>query len=204
MTHRHLAVLAMGIAVAACQGALAIASDRPVIGIGSRRELFVDDCLIERLDGGAKLLLHRPVPREVSLVHDKPWEGNTCAYFTIFQDGAIYRMYYRGQIYSVQSGKREYRDVACYAESKDGILWTRPELGLFEFEGSKQNNIVWDNGDRVDTWAPFKDTNPGCTPQAKYKALLHWPSGLTGYQSADAIHWSPITTNAIITEGDFD
>jgi hypothetical protein len=204
MTHRRLAIFAVGVAVVATQGVMAIAGDRPVIDIGSRRELFVDDYLIEKLDGGAQLLLHRPGPREVVLVNDKPWEGNACAYFTIFQDGDLCRMYYRGQNYSTNSGKREYRDVACYAESKDGILWTRPELGLFEFEGSKQNNIVWDNGVRVHNFTPFKDTNPGCTPQAKYKALLQWGAGLSAYQSADAIHWSPLTTNAVITQGDFD
>lgn len=29
----------------------------------------------------------------------------------------------------------------CYAESKDGIHWTKPELGLVEYNGSKANNI---------------------------------------------------------------
>ena len=32
--------------------------------------------------------------------------------------------------------------LTCYAESHDGITWTRPSLGLFEFKGSKDNNIV--------------------------------------------------------------
>jgi hypothetical protein len=29
----------------------------------------------------------------------------------------------------------------CYAESDDGIHWTKPELGLVEFNGNKKNNI---------------------------------------------------------------
>jgi hypothetical protein len=39
-----------------------------------------------------------------------------------------------------------------YAESEDGINWTYPELGLKEFEGTKQNNIIF-TGLRGDaTW----------------------------------------------------
>jgi hypothetical protein len=30
----------------------------------------------------------------------------------------------------------------CYAESRDGIAWTKPELGLIEFEDSKKNNLT--------------------------------------------------------------
>jgi hypothetical protein len=31
------------------------------------------------------------------------------------------------------------------AESTDRIHFTRPEIGLYEFDGSRKNNIVWDN-----------------------------------------------------------
>ncbi len=41
------------------------------IDIGARRELFVDHHLIESLDG-ARLVLHRPQPREVVLKFDQP------------------------------------------------------------------------------------------------------------------------------------
>ena len=71
-----------------------IAAD-PIV-IGDRRELFVDDYLIERLGGEAKQVLQIPEPREVVLTCDQPWEGNTSAYFTVLADGDGYRMYYRG------------------------------------------------------------------------------------------------------------
>src|SRR6056297_1418375 len=67
-----------------------------VIDIGNRRELFVDDYLIERMSEGVGLQVQQPEPQDVVLVTGEPWEGNTCAYYTIFQDGDIYRMYYRG------------------------------------------------------------------------------------------------------------
>ena len=69
-----------------------------------------------------------------------------------------------------QTKKAAHREVTCYAESRDGIHWTKPELGLFEFNGSKQNNIVWD-GPGTHNFTPFLDTNPACPPDAKYKAL---------------------------------
>ena len=42
--------------------------------IGSRRELFVDEALVERVTGKAELRLHQPVPQEIVIVHDAPWE----------------------------------------------------------------------------------------------------------------------------------
>ena len=63
-----------------------------VIDIGSRRELFVDNYLIDHLDG-ARLYLHHPQPREVVLTCDQPWEKTGPGYTTVFKDGGIYRMY---------------------------------------------------------------------------------------------------------------
>ena len=181
------------------------------IDIGSRRELFVDDYLVERLSGSAALAVQKPAPREVVLVTDRPWEGSSCLYFTIFQDGDLYRMYYRGL--QVRDGKPAHREVVCYAESRDGVKWTRPELGLVEFLGSKKNNIVWDRlGSH--NFAPFIDRNPNCRPEAKYKALgrgKRTPDGQPGsihqlfaFQSPDGIHWSLMRDKPVLTQGRFD
>src|SRR5690606_41587881 len=69
---------------------------KEIIDIGSRRELFFDEFMIESLSGKAQRILHHPEPKEVAIVHDQPWEGNTCGYHSLFKDGGIYRMYYRG------------------------------------------------------------------------------------------------------------
>ncbi|MDA1014777.1 MAG: hypothetical protein O3A00_10040, partial [Planctomycetota bacterium] len=61
------------------------------IDIGSRRELFVDQHRIERLDG-VRLELHRPVRREVVFRSDAAWEGNGSAYQSVFQDGDRFRI----------------------------------------------------------------------------------------------------------------
>ena len=177
------------------------------IDIGSQRELFVDDYLIGQLSGDARQVLQKPVPQEVVLVTDKPWEGNTCAYYTIFQDGERYRMYYRGSHYDTQTRKSAHAEVVCYAESRDGIHWTKPELGLCDFAGSKANNIVW-NGLGGHNFTPFKDANPACPPEARYKALAGGGGGakhgLYAFQSADGLHWSLIRNEPVITKGAFD
>ncbi len=69
-----------------------------VTHIGSRRELLTDNALIDRMDG-VELTLHRPVPRDVAIVHDRPWEGNVCFYHTVIRDDDVFRMYYRGAHY---------------------------------------------------------------------------------------------------------
>ena len=177
------------------------------IEIGGRLELFVDNHVIDEITGDAKLHLHKPVAKEVVLTTDRPWEGNTSAYYTIFQDGDLYRMYYRGSHWDVKTKKQTHPQVACYAESTDGIQWKKPELGIIEFEGSKANSIVV-IGEGSHNFTPFKDPNPACTPDARYKAFgsgkLGGKHGLIAFKSADAVHWEIIGDAPVITKGAFD
>ena len=171
--------------------------------VGSRLEPLVDRYLIEQLAGSAELKVQKPTPREVVLTADKPWEGNTSAYYVVFRDGDTFRMYYRGSNVDENTMKPTHRELACYAESKDGIHFTKPDLGLFEFEGSKQNNIVWDGGG-AHNFTPFLDENPACPPEARFKALARASGGLIALQSADGIHWKKMADKAVITKGAFD
>lgn len=173
------------------------------IHLGARLEPLVDDLLIDRMED-CRLVLHHPTPREIAIAHDAPWEGNTSAYHTVFQDGDLYRMYYRGS-HSPQDGgpQKNHEQLVCYAESKDGVHWTRPELGLFEFEGSKKNNIVW-QGVGAHNFAPMKDANPAAPTDARYKALGSGDKGLFAFKSADGIRWSLLSERPVITKGAFD
>jgi hypothetical protein len=181
------------------------AADPPAIG--SRLELLTDSFLIDSMTGDVAQHLHQPRPEEVVLVTDKPWEGNTCAYYTIFQDGDLYRMYYRGSHYDEETRKAAHPEVTCYAESRDGIHWTKPELGIVEYEGSKKNNIILD-GLGTHCFVAFKDENPDCPPEARYKGISrgrpHGSKGLYVFQSPDGIHWSLIKDEPVITHGAFD
>jgi len=172
------------------------------VTIGSRLEPLVDDFLIERMDG-VELMLHHPVVREEVIRFDAPWEGETCAYVTIFKDGGLYRMYYRGSRNDTLEPM-----VTCVAESKDGITWTRPRLGIFEFQGSKENNIIW-MGNGSDGFTPFKDANPNVKPEVAYKAVgpmrgTDKKAGLCAWVSGDGYRWKLLQDKPIITKGAFD
>lgn len=212
--------LLLSLGLAALMGLPAFAGEHPdPVALENRRELFVDDFLIEKLDG-VELTLHRPVAREVAIVHDAPWEGETSAYHTVFRDGDLYRMYYRGSGRGWRRGHLMERhhmshETTCYAESRDGIHWTKPELGLFKYEGSTANNIVW-AGPGGHNFAPFKDTNPACKPERRYKALafMHDEKALEeegrrvrclyAFHSPDGIHWELTREEPVMTDGAFD
>lgn len=178
------------------------------INIGSRRELFVDLALADHVEGGAAIRLHAPVRREVALRYDQPWEGNASAYATVFQDGEVYRMYYRGHRYLVddQPLRQAQSEVVCYAESKDGIAWTRPSLGLYPWNGSKENNIIWMGSAETHNFAPFKDSNPNCAPDERYKAIggTTDSKGLWTFKSEDGIHWVRKSSGPVVSKGAFD
>ncbi|MEO6964166.1 MAG: hypothetical protein ABIY90_19515, partial [Puia sp.] len=129
-------------------------------------------------------------------------------------------MYYSSWNFTLKPGKvtdDAHPFFLCYAESNDGIHWRKPNLGLFEFQGSKNNNIVL-NSDKVGSVHPdpghpavFKDENPDCAPDAKYKAIIReftaqgsTPPGVLAMKSPDGIHWSPLVYKPVITDGAFD
>lgn len=182
-----------------------------VLNIGSRLELFIDNYLIDTLTGKAELRLHHPEPKETVMVHDAPWEGSGSGYHSIFKDGDLYRMYYKAWQHKV-SKTPVHPLFCCYAESSDGIHWQKPDLGLYEFQGSKSNNIVFISGimGGVDVdaghLAVFKDGNPNILSDALYKAILRTnkPLGLLPFKSPDGIHWTSMSDTPVITEGAFD
>lgn len=179
-------------------------AEDPLLDIGSRWQLMVDRHLIDELSGEAAFYVHEPEPQEVVLVTGEPWEGNTSAYYTIFQDGDIYRMYYRGSHFDEETQRGAHREVTCYAESRDGVHWIKPELGLFDWDGSKANNIILD-GLGTHCFVAFKDESPDCPPEAKYKGISRGqPKGLYVFQSPDGIRWSLISDQPVITQGAFD
>jgi hypothetical protein len=177
------------------------------VEIGSRRELFVDDFLIASLTNARRELKH-PQPKEIVFACDQPWEGNTCIYFRVLADqqpsGAKFRMWYQGAHWKLDQADpiETHPYHVCYAESQDGIHWKKPNLGLIEVNGSKDNNIcltgIYDN------FTPFRDENPKCDEAARYKALGQSKDGLIAWRSADGIHWERLGDKPIITKGAFD
>ena len=72
-----------------------------------------------------------------------PDYGHAILYGTVIHDGSKFRMWYLGMIQrELDRGQAPgwWRPM-CYAESTDGIVWTKPELGLVDLGGNKKNNI---------------------------------------------------------------
>lgn len=199
-------LLAFGVLAALAPLGTSAAPAAP-IALGSRLELFVDDALIDHL-AGARLKLHSPVRGEKVLVFDQPWEGPTCGFFTVIDDNGLFRLYYRGSANNPRGDDRHTAETpmtVCYAESRDGITWIKPNLGLVEFRGSKDNNIMW-MGQEALAFAPFLDTNPATPPTERYKATAatlipgRKQYALVGFTSPDGIRWTKIGEQSIIPD----
>jgi hypothetical protein len=190
-----------------------------MIDLGNRLELFVDKFLIEELHG-ARLQLNRPQSAGVALRFDQPWEGIHPYYVTVLQDSDRFKMWYRGTD-TEKKGELGQKDGfnhewTCYAESTDGIHWTRPDLGLFEVLGTKHNNVVLaaDPPYSADFY-PFLDTKPGVPANERFKAtagmgenmncfrkgwLPKEKSGLHAFVSPDGIHWKHLRKERIYND----
>ena len=183
-----------------------------VLDIGSRLELFVDDHLIDTLQN-ARLEMHPPTRREVSIEFDEPWEGKGSFYPTVLKDGDTYRAYYRGKPMELEDGAPD--EDTCYAESADGIHWTKPNLGLFEARGRGDNNVIL-SGEAIapipHNFTPFIDARPGTPTAERLKGLgglINWCDddgtprhagvhGLMGFISADGIRWTPVQDEPVM------
>ena len=151
----------------------------PLLGqaaaLGGRRELFVDDALVEWMRG-AELRLAVPVEKETVLKMDRPHEGPFSAYFTVLHDAGKYRLYYRGVPEAGKDGRPA--ETTCYAESADGIRFTKPA-----------NNILLQGQPPFShNFCPLIDRNP--KGGARYKALSGIASsGLKAWISEDGLAW---------------
>jgi hypothetical protein len=147
----------------------------PIRDIGSRRELFIDDYLIERLDR-ASLKLHEPVSGGVVIRNDKPWEGPANFGMSVIELDGRLLLYYRGM--SLKDPTDE-DGVACVAESRDdGATWTKPVLNrVVKPEWPNNNIIASDDGKHLFSFpcAPWVDTRPGVPQAERVKMIQSMP-----------------------------
>ena len=164
------------------------------IVLQNQRELFADNYLLDKLYN-VESRLGTPVSAGSVIKFDKSWEGRFCAYVSVIDNGNKFAMYYRG----VGSAGDAANQVTCYAESKDGITWTKPNLGLFKVNGTLDNNVVMlgDAKQSTHNLSVIYDKRPGVPTGEKYKAVGGVGSskkralrGLYRYVSADGIHWN--------------
>ncbi len=175
-------------------------STSSALEIGTRRELFVDRYLIDTMSN-ARLQLNEPRDEGIVLKFDAAHEGPFAGYTTIIRDGDLLRMYYRGVSELSHDGSKHER--TCYAESTDGLEWTKPQLGLFEFAGSTANNIVLaDAAPVTHNFCPLLDTNPNADPAERYKGIGGTGDRLYAFASADGIHWKKMQEDAVLSGKD--
>ncbi len=173
-----------------------------VIRQGTRRELFVDDHMVERMRGDAHLHLHTPVltPRTAGA-------AQVC-YSTVLYEGGIYRRYqravrrsYRGERFDGHPG--EYTE---YLESSDGVRWKRPALDLVDLDGDPSRNAVLDGTARSShNFTPFIDDHPRVRSARRYKALggVHSGGGLYAWTSRDGLRWTKLRAKPVIASKEF-
>ena len=185
-----------------------------LIDIGSTKQLFLDDYLIESMTNLRQVLNpavkvdNNPVVRP-----ERPWEGNNLRPLRVMyeEDEGLFKMWYStrdlkidpdmtpgGQTGIVILGEDD-PSVVCLATSEDGINWERPDLGLVEFQGSKHNNILPVDELRV---PQFKD--PVETDPAKRYKLLDWtkdtkaPMQAFLHYSPDGFDWTSYSGNPVM------
>lgn len=188
-----------------CAAVAAFGAAATPVDVGSRLQVMWDDYVVDAERTTATRLLHHPVYAGTAMTWDKPWEGDgsefPCLVVDTGKDGKpLYRLYYLGwdmkrDVFDPPKMVEPKRLQTCYAESRDGISWARPELGFVEFDGSKKNNILI--GREMLTWGSnffvFKDGNPACPPDERYKAVSSSKrcGHLSVMTSADGIHFKP-------------
>jgi len=126
-------------------------------------------------------------------------------YGTVIRIGDTFHMWYNGNYgpFRPLNGFERKYTVLCYATSKDGVNWEKPNLGLVEFNGSKANNIVdfpepllWSTAAIIhdpedpDPARRFKMAYEGGTekdPTVVFRVAF----------SPDGLHWTPSPKNPV-------
>lgn len=115
-------------------------------------------------------------------------------YGTVLKIDGEYRMWYTGW-------DKEKKRQVLYAVSRDGINWDKPALGLVEYNGDRQNNLVLSNGD-----GPMKGAyvlvlhepeDPD--PNRRFKMVREeHPRAIMAAYSPDGLRWTDSPNNPII------
>ncbi|MAG36915.1 MAG: hypothetical protein CL878_11830 [Dehalococcoidia bacterium] len=184
---------------------------RPV-AVGTRTQSLVDDFLVAQ-SGGISERLH-PMTRLPTpvLQAEAPWErpevgglwGSLNAVYD--PDEGLFRLWYRslGAYPALAPADPGYQ---CYATSRDGLNWERPNLGIFSYEGSTANNIIgassrgYGPAHGMLDCAAMADVEP---PEVRFKSVGSESRddkgrGTHGVSfSSDGVRWRPYEHNPIL------
>ena len=112
-------------------------------------------------------------------------------YGTVLRDEGRFRMWY----YALRAeGETARQGPVCYAESDDGLRWSRPGLGQVEIGGRRDNNAIALPDDSIEGVNVLNDPDDP-DPNRRYKMIYNpvtppvVPMIRTAV-SADGIHWT--------------
>lgn len=180
---------------AGCQ----LATAAGVAIVGNQKQLFLDEQSL--LQATNVCLRMHPAFKtgEHTLVPDRPWENASLNWFSVLRHEGKFRMWY--ECYDVEGWPTTNDTSFCYAESTDGIRWTKPALNLVSYHGSTSNNILFRElgpagaYSRVHGAGVFLD--PTAPPDARYKcgsqgmfAKSRPPYRIAGMVSPDGLRWT--------------
>lgn len=165
-------------------------------------QLLVDDFCVAKKTGVVRT--YHPFekhPNNPVLKYDRPWEGtNVYLYGTVLpnESGRGFRMWY----HALPGDDDAYR--LLYATSDDGIEWNKPNLGIVEYKGSKDNNIFIRRGKR-DHIQSVIHTPWEKDPNRRY-AMINFDGdpARNGYVCAfspDGLHWTDASEKPVFSKG---
>ena len=154
--------------------------------IRTETQSMLDPRLIETSQQ-IQITMHRPQrDGQVLLTNDQSWEtrpGNLIhVYSSILYENGKFRLWY-----DLGDLEDRTRRVVCYAESRDGLHFTKPRLGLHMYGGTKQNNVVMPG--EIGGCSVWIDS--AASPEHRYNSQQKvYPSGqFHMYSSPNGIHW---------------
>lgn len=170
------------------------------IPVGDQKQFFIDNTLLENAHGVALQVCPAVKTGERTLEQDKPWESASLNWFSMLEDGGKYRMWY--EAYDVEGWPTSDDTSFCYAESTDGVHWSKPGLGLCKYHDIEQTNVLFrmigpsDAHSRVHGTGVFVD--PKAPAAERYKAVSQGvfpkvgtpPQFVAGMFSSDGLQWT--------------
>src|SRR5439155_15147959 len=172
------------------------------VDVGDRRQLLLDGALFERADR-VSFRVHAPEPREVAVRCDRPWERKVLHYSSVVYDQGRYRMWYRVDEGDPRVDAPTDRTWTCYAESRDGIAWEKPDLGLVSHGGSTRNNIVLEHENYWNASILVDPSQPAGAAE-RYKMIQLYYNRedkreqIHGFVSPDGFRWRPVDSNPFL------
>ena len=172
------------------------APSNPVLEIGHRKQLFIDDYVVSSTRGINRVL--HPLQRYSGnpvIVGDAPgerWSVSPNGRAVLFDEETNeFKMWYMtSQVDPKAHAGIQYK--VSYALSEDGYQWTKPNLGLVEWEGSSENNMLpWGTTwmRRANVIKDLRDPDPSRRFKMTYVDIFDGKSAVTKAYSRDGIHW---------------